>query len=144
MAQYVKKSYAGPELPPPAECLFQMANGLQHVHRRWIHRDIKPENILITNPPVKLKISDFCSSKSISELGEASLSDIAQNDAEWLAPEILLQIGKNKPYDPISIDSDIFSLGCVFGFFLSRGIHPFGNKNEIRYNIVRGTSNLGN
>jgi serine/threonine-protein kinase/endoribonuclease IRE1 len=38
---------------------------------------------------------------------------------------------------------DIFALGCVCYFVLSRGHHPFGERFSRELNIVRGNSDLG-
>lgn len=37
---------------------------------------------------------------------------------------------------------DIFSLGCVFYFLLSKGKHPFGERIEREANIINGKYSL--
>ncbi len=36
-----------------------------------------------------------------------------------------------------SIESDIFSAGCVFFYYVTRGLHPFGEDNFITANIIK-------
>ncbi len=46
----------------------------------------------------------------------------------WIAPEILNN-------ERGSVQSDIFSTGCVFFYFIKRGTHPFGEDELILTNI---------
>jgi serine/threonine protein kinase len=39
--------------------------------------------------------------------------------------------GDEQPVDSFSIASDIWSLGCLFFYFLTRGVHPYGDDNDI-------------
>lgn len=38
--------------------------------------------------------------------------------------------------------SDIFSLGCVYYYILTNGLHPFGNGFQCEYNIYTYNFNL--
>jgi len=48
----------------------------------------------------------------------------------WLPPEI---------YDSLEFtaEMDLFALGCLIGFTLSRGRHPFGDDEEIRVSRIK-------
>ena len=56
-----------------------------------------------------------------------------------MAPEILelVDISENDLADiRATVQSDIFSTGCVFFYFITRGIHPFGEGVRIMANIL--------
>ena len=139
--------YTGP-VPGHAEALYQMANGLLYIHQKeFIHRDIKPENILISFPSVtgrvQLKISDFGFTKHLKRGVSGSMSGVRGTE-NWFAPELLLLLNN---FDSLvarcDVRSDIFSMGCVFGYFLTRGTHPFGKLMcAIMYKIHKGQYDL--
>lgn len=124
------------------EGLLQMASGLDYIHSKHIvHQNLKPENILLSaTRPVHFKLSEFIPSRLKTEESKV-----------WMAPEILGVIDQ----DCCDLDtgvvsdalatalSDVWSLGCVFFYFLSRGEHPFGEKNTVRiFNILEGNPYL--
>ena len=118
-----------------------------------VHRDIKPGNILIVSSAdgsVKVKWTDFGFSKRVSERGTFTLSQL-KGTLNWMAPELLdlLDDQMNLSVCRGTIQSDIFSAGCVFFFFILRGIHPFGKStgydtplNIKTMNLVNGESNF--
>ena len=113
-----------------------MVSGLEYIHSKDIvHQNIKPQNILISSSlPVQLKLSEFRVTSAISEASKV-----------WMAPEILEGIDETGVAvtalaTPLS---DVWSLGCVFFYFLLRGEHPFGEKNAVRiFNILEGNPYL--
>ncbi len=133
LLDYCKGKYTGP-MPSKMEAMIQMAEGLHYIHsKRLVHRDIKPGNILISiTDPVQLKLGDFGLSKPTDSGGNYSLSGIKGTE-DWVAPELLELIKSNKPFIASNV-SDIFSLGCVFFYFLVR-FHPFGKHGWISINI---------
>jgi serine/threonine protein kinase len=128
---YAREKYKGP-MPSEVDSLGQMATGLQYVHSiKLVHRDIKPANILIyvrssLNPPV-LKISDFGLSKPTTERGTFSLSGI-RGTQSYMAPELFEWGDETLSSYRGSAAVDIFALGCVFYFYLTKGNHPFGRN----------------
>jgi serine/threonine protein kinase len=128
-------------MPTDEQVLFQLANGLEYIHSMGIfHRDIKPENILISlTKPVQMKWSGFGISRPVNENGSCSLSGI-KGTAVWISPEVMSMVeSDNCVLGRGSVKSDIFSAGCVFIFFLSRGKHPFGDQSIIiPANILKG------
>lgn len=96
--------------------LFQLALGLNHLHRSGIfHRDIKPENILIRTDP-RLKNNNPLRSELIQlgDLGSVCYTDFpvphsAYISTRWYrAPECLLTSGF------YGSKMDIWALGCVY------------------------------
>ena len=135
--QVFRNEYNGPPLPPAAQVLYQIANGIDFIHSHdMIHRDIKPNNILISNDGV-IKISDFGLSKKITA-GMYSMSG-RKGHFSWMAPEVqkwCQSNGDQSVKNEFTQKSDIFSAGCVFFMIVTNGKHPFG-ENEIdrAYNI---------
>lgn len=122
------------------DVLQQTTRALAYLHsKNIVHRDIKPSNILIAQDygflaPPRIKLADFGLSKILNEGKE----DFENTDKEkpylgttgWRAPELASE-------NRCSSKIDIFSLGLVFAYTLSRdGNHPFGSGNvNGQYNI---------
>ncbi|XP_021710632.1 serine/threonine-protein kinase/endoribonuclease IRE1 [Aedes aegypti] len=123
------------------EVLQQATNGLMHLHSlNIVHRDIKPQNILLSLPDnkkrVRAMISDFGLCKKLN-YGKASFSrrsGVTGTDG-WIAPE--MQRGHRT-----TTSVDIFSLGCVFHYVISKGFHPFGDNLKRQANILSGEYDL--
>jgi len=125
----INGTYDGPSIKDEKEILRQVTRGLAHLHKLGIiHRDIKPSNILIYIPdeyhgkPL-MKLADFGLSKVLNnEKGDFTNTSLGNPSGTrgWMAPEL---------YKSIRYDSkvDIFALGCIFGYTLSGGKHPFGD-----------------
>ncbi|CAI5442927.1 unnamed protein product [Caenorhabditis angaria] len=125
------------------EILRQATAGLTHLHAsKIVHRDIKPQNILITMPnqrgDMRIVISDFGLCKRVqpgrNSLSRGVASGLAGTEG-WIAPEVLISESTSYPVD-------IFSLGCIFYYVLSRGTHPFGKSLHRQTNIVNGHYSL--
>ena len=109
----------------PRNCFSQIASGLNYLHGIGIqHRDIKPQNILWkrTISDLRFVISDF-------DLGhiteDESLHKTRYGSLGWCAPELWKLQHRTDAVD-------IFSLGCVFYFVITRGEkHPFGSVSDM-------------
>ncbi|XP_046457674.1 uncharacterized protein LOC124204625 [Daphnia pulex] len=145
---FCDRIYRG-KMPSDDEALKQMARGLLYIHgKQFAHLNIKPSSVFIsTSEPVRLMIAKFGSCEATTDTGTFSIGhDNKGGAADWMAPEILEYFdhfdadsdddGK-KPVNVFSIASDTWSLGCLFFYFLTRGIHPYGEEDDtIRWNIV--------
>ena len=130
----------------PLTMLRQATQGLNHLHNLDIvHRDVKPHNVLISTPgskgDVRAMISDFglCKKLNPGKLSFSRRSGVAGTEG-WIAPEMMT--GQTSTTCAV----DIFSLGCVFHYVMSRGAHPFGASYKRQGNILSAahdTSALG-
>jgi serine/threonine protein kinase len=129
-----------------------------------VHRDIKPQNLLLAGATHVAKIADMGLGKKLSaqssSFGGASSfgmrlrtlagqhPDQRQSEsssmmvspagsAGWIAPEMLQEKSAR-----LTKAVDIFSLGCVFHFTITGGLHPFGGRVERDSNIIRSRVNL--
>ena len=130
-------------IPSSLTVLYQLALGLEFIHKMgFVHRNLKPENVLIWVDPIKgdvlMKWADLGLSKSVNERpGSYSVS-------VWLAPEILKLLDEDFSQSESgttstkieTIQSDVFTEGLVFGYFLLKGVHLFGLRHQIHSNIL--------
>lgn len=131
--------YTG-QMPSEKSVLFQLTSGLDYIHSKGIvHCNIKPENVVIvgSDTDVHVKWAGFGHCKQI--LDRVSL-ELMQGSMNWMAPELLKCLFFPSDNEPglLTVQSDLFSAGCVFFFFLAGGIHPFGDGQEIVPNILSG------
>jgi serine/threonine protein kinase len=135
-------------MPTDQQVLHQMAKGLHYIHSQivndlpnlrsqpLIHRDVKPKNILIScdNPSV-IKWVDFGMSRNVVNGSRSFTWSQLKGTDRWLAPELIQSDVKTKVRG--SQRCDVFALGCVFFFFLTQGMHPFGDGDKyiVQYNI---------
>lgn len=118
-------------LPPDVKVLYEITDGLDYLHsQQIIHHDIKPDKILISMEG-RIKISGFFHSKHMGSRKTYSVSGL-NGTVFWMAPELLSTAENYRG----TTKSDIFSAGCVFFFFLTRGVHPFGENAKIITNIL--------
>ena len=65
--EVINGNYKGAPLPPDREVLYQIADGLHHIHKNNIkHWNIQPNNILISKDSI-IKISGFSFCKETTE-----------------------------------------------------------------------------
>ncbi|KAL5338562.1 hypothetical protein BJX70DRAFT_194547 [Aspergillus crustosus] len=139
-----------------------------------VHRDLKPQNILVAasrgrtgSRYLRLLISDFglCKKLDDNQSSFRATTAHAAGTSGWRAPELLVDDDKSpsmqgsesqhtETSEPAVVDPqtnrratraiDIFSLGCVFYYVLTRGCHPFDKNGKFmrEANIVKGNFNL--
>lgn len=133
-------------MPTVGNSLIQMAKGLAYIHSNDIvHRNIKPSNVLISKN-ITLKISDCGLSKPTSHTGSFSTTSGAKGSQQiYMAPEYLALEGKSDQEGREIIANksiDIFSLGCVFFTYLTRGQHLFMKPESYEYDTFSVTINI--
>jgi serine/threonine protein kinase len=148
--EYCNGKYTG-IMPPEPDALYQMADGLSYIHsRNLVHLDVSTGNVLIArneDQVILLKISDFGFCKPASNTGSFSTSEGSKGTKKYVAPEMLKLMdhrsGGEKPRGNAS--SDIFSMGCLFFIYLTKGLHPFsdGSIHTIPLNIIDNRQYLG-
>ena len=101
----------------------QVSNGLHAAHQKGlVHRDIKPGNIMIT-PDGKVKVTDFGIVSLQNEESDITKTGSILGTASYISPEQAQ--GK-----PVSIESDLYSLGTVL-YELISGKPPFTGDTPI-------------
>ena len=101
----------------------QVSSGLHAAHEKGlVHRDIKPGNIMIT-PGGKVKVTDFGIVSLQNEESDITKTGSILGTASYISPEQAQ--GK-----PVSIESDLYSLGTVL-YELISGKPPFAGDTPI-------------
>jgi len=126
---------------PSAQLLKLMRDvvaGLVHLHNLGIiHRDLKPQNVLISvEGPIRAKLSDMGISKRLQDdMTSVSHHGTGFGSSGWQAPEQLCHGRQTRAMD-------LFSLGCLIFYCITRGKHPFGEYYERDMNIVNNRFDL--
>ena len=111
------------------EIIFKCCRALVHAQQQGIiHRDIKPANILLSDGD-DIKITDFGAALTVSA-DTTQLTGIGS--PAYMSPEQVKE-------QPLSHQTDIFSLGIVFYYMLT-GHHPFMATNN--YSVVYLINNV--
>lgn len=135
----------------------QIAEGLNHLHRKgYAHRDVKPENILVevdeTTGRVNCKLADFGYAialwkNSTTKTDESHFPELRRavsgrhGTTGYQAYELL--VAREAPEGLVMTNRqlqscDVFGLGCVYFFILSKGSHPFGHEEMRRDGRILG------
>jgi len=108
--------------------------GLEFLHSiNIVHRDLKPQNILITKHK-RAKLSDMGLSRQLRQ-DEHSFETNASGSWGWQPAEVLR---REKRHNSI----DVFSMGCIIYYTLTRGKHPFGDRYSRERNILQSKYNV--
>lgn len=111
------------------EIIFKCCRALVHAQQQGIiHRDIKPANVLLTGDG-DIKITDFGAALAVSS-DTTQLTGIGS--PAYMSPEQVRE-------QPLSHQTDIFSLGILFYYMLT-GHHPFMATNN--YSVVYLINNV--
>lgn len=128
------------ELDPVTEMQIteEIVNGLKYLHEQdFIHCDLKPGNILYTTNPLHFKIADFGLSRNVSPFTLSTVMSTSRSGVAmagtrcWMAPELInMESTEHTKY------SDLFSLGLVLYFLLTRGKHPFARSIGEQLHVI--------
>ncbi|MEE2826137.1 MAG: serine/threonine-protein kinase [Planctomycetota bacterium] len=106
-----------------------IAQGLRHAHDRGvIHRDLKPGNLLASEEGL-IKITDFGIAKNFGANSNTGTNVLGTMD--FMSPE-------QAKGDPVTVKSDLYSLGSVMYCLLSgRPPHRGNSVEESLHNLTR-------
>ncbi|VAI62633.1 unnamed protein product [Triticum turgidum subsp. durum] len=127
-------------LPSPQllKLMRDVVAGIVHLHSLGIiHRDLKPQNVLISKEgSLSAKLSDMGISKRLQEdMSSLSHHGTGYGSSGWQAPEQLRRASQTRAMD-------LFSLGCLIFYCITKGKHPFGEYYERDINIINGHFDL--
>jgi serine/threonine-protein kinase len=105
------------------EIILQVAQALQHAHRRQlVHRDVKPANIILT-PEGVAKLADLGLARATADQAQAQQEKgRVFGTPYYMAPE------QAQGREDIDIRADIYSLGATF-YHMVTGRQPFVAKS---------------
>nr|XP_039259605.1 serine/threonine-protein kinase/endoribonuclease IRE1-like [Styela clava] len=123
------------------DILTQLTEGLGDIHKeKIIHRDLRPENVFYEedNGKITVVIYGFGLSKEILHAPLQNSSYPNKKTTDYSSPEMQPDSKLN-----VTESTDVFSLGGIFYFILSKGKHAFGDKADSRsHNIMKNRPNL--
>jgi serine/threonine protein kinase/tetratricopeptide (TPR) repeat protein len=110
------------------QLVLQVARAVAYAHGKLVlHRDLKPANILVT-PDGAVRLLDFGIAKLLAE-GQVHETRFTQVAGRALSPDYASP--EQIRGDPLSVTSDIYSLGVVL-FELLAGTRPYHLKRNSR------------
>ena len=124
--------YKGPPVGTNRLVLKQVTKGLEYLHEKKIyHRELKPSHVFISHADgtvrPMMKLGNF---GIYANTKESNLLIELAGSRSWLPPEVYESL-------VFTAEMDLFALGCLYGFTLSRGRHPFGDDEEIRVSRIK-------
>jgi len=122
-----------PSLAARLRLFLDVCSAVASAHRSLVvHRDLKPGNILVT-PEGQVKLLDF---------GLARMLESASDNTSALPPSTMQMMTpayaspEQIQNDPITVASDVFSLGVVL-YELLTGTRPFGSSGDTAAKVQR-------
>jgi serine/threonine protein kinase len=123
------------ELPVALDIMLQIAEAMQHLHRKKItHRDLKSANMLINLaqiPEIKeagyvdVKVADFGTSKIVNGTTTISPQTLRIGTTGWMAPEVAFkpeEDSRTMKYYPFKSDVYSYAMTC---YEIVSGLTPF-------------------
>lgn len=121
-------------MPSEAQVLSQIANGINYLHARNLtHGQLNPSTVLIAQSLSKrIKISDcgllykfiYFDAKSITGTSHPTCWMLSASWSTSVVDEI--EIIKPNPTEA----GDCFAAGCILFYYLKRGLHPYGTRDD--------------
>lgn len=131
-------------MPDHLEALTHLSSGLEFIDsKKLVHGAIKPSNIFISvsQDRVTLKISQ--NGLLILPRATIALKNAFGFDSLcYMSPELLRIMELDSNQLAFNMAADVFSLGCIFYGYVTKGTHPFGCGVAILNNIVEGRNQL--
>ena len=118
LAEYLAKDSDSVPYEVYASQFRGLCEALAELHKHAVHRDIKPENILIKGD--KWILSDFGLCQALLPEEQIDVTDDGEKlgPAFWMTPEAMDNIYFMN--DNIGTYSDVFQMGAVFAFVLTK------------------------
>ncbi len=148
MYHYCSGLYEGPPLSSEPQVVHQLISGIDYLHNlKYPHGDLNPLNVIISRDG-RIKLSEFglckfsyTKSNQLDDLStESGIPEICRRIywMKWTLGQDSELVTDNENVYPEEKE-DIFAVGCLIVYFLTMGVHPFGDdlqaiKNNLKNN----------
>jgi len=124
--KYYLNYYSIIKIDTTINIIYNVCQGLEFIHKKFIHTDLKPENIMFNKKTNMAKIIDLGSSfpKGIDK------KNFYIQSRYYRSPEVLLNLQFNEKID-------IWSIGCIFAeLIINKPLFPGKNIRDLLFKIA--------
>lgn len=124
--KYYQNYYSIIKLDTTIDIIYNVCQGLDFIHKKYIHADLKPENIMFNKKTNMAKIIDL---GSTFPKGGGKKHFYIQS-RYYRSPEVLLNLQFNEKID-------IWSIGCIFAeLIINKPLFPGKNIRDLLFKIA--------
>jgi serine/threonine-protein kinase/endoribonuclease IRE1 len=139
--KYIKTSGQSLKIDELTEIILQMIESLQTLHSGNLScGHINPKSFQVSIPDFNGKIKVIIEGKfEVKTIQNKAITSSMNTEYRcWISPEALQSLENGHNFE-VTKENDVFSMGCVIYFVLTRGEHPFAFNEK---NIMKNNFNL--